>query len=394
MISAWLLLLLPVAAVSGWFSARKHYKARYGVSNHGISPEYFKGINYLLDEQPDKAIDVFIRLLEVNSDTVETHFALANLFRRRGETDRAIRIHQNLIARPALPPEQRSDALFELGMDYMHAGLLDRAEELFLELISKKQHTTPAHQQLLKIYQQEKSWEQAISTAQLLQASGEPNMGIFISQFYCELAEQEPSLPDTDIRQLLRKAQSNDPNCVRASLCESTLLIAAGEHRKALKILHRIEQQNNEYMPESLPHLLTAYAALDSLAEFESWLKGLLERHPEITAARLMLADLLKQEHGPQAMQDYLNQALRKHPSVEGLHSLLSLGQNDNPDLIPLIEDVTRRLIKLGHSYTCVHCGFAGKTLHWLCPGCGQWGSIRPTEIHLSALETLREGKS
>ncbi len=394
MISAWLLLLLPIAAVSGWFSARKHYKARYGVQNNGINPEYFKGINYLLDEQPDKAIDVFIRLLEVNSDTVETHFALANLFRRRGETDRAIRIHQNLIARPALPPTQRSSALFELGMDYMHAGLLDRAEELFLELISKKQHISPAHQQLLKIYQQEKSWAQAISTAQTLQASGEPNMGTFISQFYCELAEQDPHASTNDIRQLLRKAHSNDANCVRASLCEAKLLIAADDHRKARKVLQHIEQQNNEYIPEALPLLLTCHTALGSLPKFESWLSELLERYPEMTAARLMLAELLKQEHGPQAMQDYLNQALRKHPSVEGLHSLLSLGQNDNPDLIPLIEDVTRRLIKLGYSYTCVHCGFAGKTLHWLCPGCGQWGSIRPTEIHLSALETLRERKS
>ena len=251
--SIWLLLLLPIAALSGWFSARKHYKARYGVDNSGISPEYFKGINYLLDEQPDKAIDVFIRLLEVNSDTVETHLALANLFRRRGETDRAIRIHQNLIARPALPPIQRSSVLFELGMDYMHAGLLDRAEELFLELISTKLETTPAHQQLLKIYQQEKSWEQAISTAQTLQASGEPHMGDFISQFYCELAEaeQEPPLSAHDTRQLLRKAHSNDPNCVRASLCEAKLLIAEDEHRKALKRLKKIEQQKNEYTPEA-----------------------------------------------------------------------------------------------------------------------------------------------
>ena len=394
MISVWLLLLLPIAALSGWFSARKHYKTRYGIQNNGVNPEYFKGINYLLDEQPDKAIDIFIRLLEVNSDTVETHLALANLFRRRGETDRAIRIHQNLIARPALPPAQRSSALFELGMDYMHAGLLDRAEELFLELISKKQHITPAHQQLLKIYQQEKNWQQAIATAQILQANAEPQMGELISQFYCELTEQKPQLPESDIRQLLRKAHSNDPNCVRASLCEAKLLIDAAEHRKAIKILQRIEQQNNEYIPEALPHLLTSHTALDSLPAFESWLNTLLERHPNMTAARLMLANLMKQEHGAQAMQDYLNHALRKHPSVEGLHSLLSLGQNDNPDLFPLIEDVTRRLIKLGHSYTCVHCGFAGKTLHWLCPGCAQWGSIQPTEIHLSALETLREKKS
>ncbi|RKZ57943.1 MAG: lipopolysaccharide assembly protein LapB, partial [Candidatus Parabeggiatoa sp. nov. 3] len=122
-------LLLPVAAASGWLVAR--FQRRPQVTHFSWSPDYFKGLNYLLNEEPDKAIDVFIKLIEVDSDTVETHLALGILFRRRGEVNRAIRIHQNIIKRPTLHPQQRSLALFELGQDYRHAGLLDRAEQLF-----------------------------------------------------------------------------------------------------------------------------------------------------------------------------------------------------------------------------------------------------------------------
>ena len=124
-------LLLPVAALSGWWVASRRSLARsYGRRATDFSSDYFEGLNYLLNEQPDKAIEVFIRMVEVDSETVDTHFALGNLFRRRGEVDRAIRIHQNLIARPTLSREQRTQALFELGADYMRAGVFDRAESL------------------------------------------------------------------------------------------------------------------------------------------------------------------------------------------------------------------------------------------------------------------------
>src|SRR4030065_2811850 len=136
-----LLLLLPIAAISGWITGYRHKKSTEIEANPSLIPhDYFLGLNYLINEQPDKAVDVFIKMLEVNTDTVETHLALGNLFRRRGEVDRAIRIHQNLIARPSLRREQRSQALLELGQDYMQAGLLDRAESLFKELIELDDH--------------------------------------------------------------------------------------------------------------------------------------------------------------------------------------------------------------------------------------------------------------
>ena len=148
----YLFLLLPIAAISGWLIGRQNKPSIQLGSTSEIPIDYIKGLNYLLNEQPDKAIDVFIQMLDVNSETVETHLALGSLFRRRGEVDRAIRIHQNLIARPTLTAEQRMQALNELGQDYMRAGLLDRAEALFNELIESGPHTINALHQLMDIY--------------------------------------------------------------------------------------------------------------------------------------------------------------------------------------------------------------------------------------------------
>jgi lipopolysaccharide biosynthesis regulator YciM len=160
-----LLLLLPVAAASGWIAARRSQRQERGKCVNDTSPVYFRGLNHLLNEEPDKAIDAFVEMLEVDSDTVETHLALGNLFRRRGEVERAIRIHQNLIARPALTREQRAQALLELGQDYMRAGLLDRAENLFRELKDTRLHVRQALKNLLVIYEKERDWQACLDTA-------------------------------------------------------------------------------------------------------------------------------------------------------------------------------------------------------------------------------------
>lgn len=387
----WLFILLPIAALSGVLTTRAHYKKKYRPQESKISPEYFKGLNYLLNEQPDKAIDVFIRLLEVNSETVETHLALANLFRRRGETDRAIRIHQNLIARPTLNSQQRIQALVELGLDYMNAGVLDRAEQLFLELLQQASPPEQAIQQLLRIYQQEKQWEKAIEMAKRVYANKRETTGILIAQFYCELAEQNFSSNPASIGSLLKQAHAYDHNCVRASLIEANLYISQANYTKALKTLQRIERQDYHYLPEALPKLLNCYQQIGNLNAFKTWLEQLLERHPKMTSARLMLSQVITEQQGRQAAQDFLYQQLQVYPSIEGLHKLLMFGQDSNQTLVPLIKNITNTLIHNGDRYSCHHCGFAGKTIHWQCPGCSHWGSIRPSEIQLSDIEKSLE---
>lgn len=389
--SEWLFLLLPVAALSGWLLARKHYAHKPRSQGLAISPDYFQGLNYLLNEQPDKAIEVFVRLLEVNSETIETHFALANLFRRRGEIDRAIRIHQNLIARPNLLATQRTQALVELGLDYMNAGVLDRAEQIFLDVLNKPSPPTVAFQQLLRIYQQEKAWQKAIEMAQKVQSKSQENMGALIAQFYCEMAEQQLNSSNNNVATLLKSAHYHDHNCVRATLLEAKLYMKAGNFRKASKSLLRIEKQDHRYLQEALPLLLDCYLQMDSLKVFDNWLHDLLSQHPNMTSARLMLTQVIQLQQGSQAAQDYLYPQLREHPSVEGLHRLISLGEQSNPMLVPLIKGITDTLVRRGNRYTCKSCGFAGKSMHWQCPGCKQWGTVKPTEIHLSFLETLLE---
>ena len=387
----WLFFLLPLAALSGWLLARKHYKHNSRLQTAAVSPDYFQGLNYLLNEQPDKAIEVFVRLVEVNSETVETHLALANLFRRRGEIDRAIRIHQNLIARPNLSATQRKQALVELGLDYMNAGVLDRAEQLFLDLINKPSPPTEAFKQLLRIYQQEKAWQKAIEMAKKVQSQSHEKMGTLIAQFYCELAEQQVKASNFNVAALLKLAHAHDHDCVRATLLEAKLYMQAGNFRKASKSLLRIEKQDHRYLQEALPLLLDCYQQMDNLESFNKWLTALLIEYPNMTSARLMLTQVIQLQQGSQAAQDYLYPQLREHPSVEGLHRLISLGEQSNPMLVPLIKGITDTLVRRGNRYTCQSCGFAGKSMHWQCPGCKQWGSVQPTEIHLSFLETLLE---
>ncbi len=386
-----LFLLLPIAALSGWLLAKKQYNKTKPSNSSAFNPDYFKGLNFLLNEQPDKAIDVFIKLLEVNSETVETHLALANLFRRRGETDRAIRIHQNLIARPTLTPMQRDNVLVELGLDYMNAGVLDRAEHLFLELLSKTSPPLEACKQLLRIYQQEKKWPQAIDMAIKLQAQGKEDIGPTIAQFYCELAEKQMSSEPNGTLAILKKAHYYDANCVRASLLEADCLIKTKHFRKAIKVLQNIEKQNVNYISEALQRLLHCYQNTNNVSEFLEWLQSLLSRHPNLTSVRIMLAQIIQMQHGSQAAHDYLYQQLQSHPSVEGLHTLMSLAEPSHQTIVPLIKGITHTMVRRGHRYSCQNCGFSGKTMHWQCPSCKRWNSVKPTEIHLSSLESLLE---
>lgn len=387
----WLFLLLPLSALSGWLSARSHYKKRFISKQNCFDPDYFKGLNYLLNEQPDKAIDVFIGLLEVNSDTVETHFTLANLFRRRGEIERAIRIHQNLIARPTLIPSQRDHALIELGLDYMSAGVLDRAEDLFLTLLNNPSPPTEAYQHLLGIYQQQKHWQKAIDIAKKLQSVDTKKIGAEIAQLYCELAEQSLNIDDSRALSLLKDANQFDANCVRAALLEATVYIQSKQYTKALKSLNKIEQQDVNYLPEALPLLKKCYQALKKLPVFQTWLKGILARHPAMMSAHLMLTEVIEIESGSEKAQAYLQSQLAQQPSLVGLHYLLSMGALDNKVLLPLVDDMTENLLQHRRRYVCQHCGFSGKTIHWHCPGCQHWGTILPTEVHFSSFGPILE---
>jgi len=375
-------LLLPLAFISGWWLARKGRWNKPLETGPGISPEYFKGLNFVLNEQPDKAIEVFIKMLEVDSETVETHLTLGNLFRRRGEVDRAIRIHQNLIARPNLEQEYRTLALLELGMDYMRSGLLDRAESLFIQLIEMDGYASQASRQLLDIYQQEKDWDNAINYASRLEAISGERFDPIIAQYYCELSSEYLSTEKVkEARESVRKALNMDPRCVRASILEAELLQTEGKHKSALKAYKRIEKQDADYMPEVIHPMLTCYQKLGQVRQAIQYLQDILNRHGGITTL-LCLTELIIEEQGEAEGIRFVSAELRKRPTVKGVDRLLEYvmgkAEGEIRDNLATIKDLTGKLLDNWSIYKCQQCGYDAKMLRWQCPSCKNWGTIKP----------------
>jgi lipopolysaccharide assembly protein B len=375
-----------VAFLSGWYSARRGAADTREAdgARDSLRSDYFKGINYLLNEQPDKAIEVFIRVLEVDRETVETHLALGNLYRRRGEVDRAIRIHQNLIARPHLSREQHYEGLLELGQDYLSAGLLDRAENLFQELVESGAHRVQALRQLIDIYEQERDWDNAIACARKLEQSTGNQLGHVIAHYRCELAEhaREEGDPQRALENA-REALRSHAGCVRASLIEGDLLAERGDTEAALESYERVERQDPDYLTEAIDRVRACYLALGRTQEMADYLAGLLERHGGTTVA-LALADIKRDANGARAAMDFMAERLRQRASIRGLDRLLHLeleaaGERSTHNL-EILGHLTHALLEDRPAYKCQHCGFPAKSLHWQCPGCKHWSSIRPIQ--------------
>jgi lipopolysaccharide biosynthesis regulator YciM len=377
-------LLLPVAAASGWYAGRRAQGGRDRSETRTLSADYFRGLNHLLNEQPDKAIEVFIRMLEVESETAEIHLALGNLFRRRGEVDRAIRIHQNLIARPTLSVRQRAEALQELGLDYARAGLYDRAEEIFQELAEVREHAERALRELLDIYQQERDWEKAIDTARRLAARTGSGNQREIAHYHCELADELRAAGDaTHALTQAGKALAADADCVRASLLQGDLESERGNAKAAIRAYRRVVDQDPEYLPEALERLRSSYAAVGRLDDYRGYLRELLDRTRAI-APVLALAEMIRESDGERAAGEFIVRQLDDRPSVRGLDRVIDLSleisEGSTRQILEVLHRLVAQLVSDKPLYRCGHCGFEGKKLHWHCPSCKQWSSVKPIQ--------------
>jgi lipopolysaccharide biosynthesis regulator YciM len=375
-------LLLPVAAAFGWFAANRSKGRAGSCSDSILGSEYIKGLNYLLNEQQDKAIDVFIRMLEVNSDTVETHMALGNLFRKRGEVDSAIRIHQNLIARSSLSNEQRTDAVLELGQDYMKAGLYDRAEELFKELIENNVHLSSALPLLLDIYQQEKDWENAIPIADQMGFVGNQPARSVIAQFYCELAENARAREDIEEAcRLLARASEYNPHCARARLIRGNIALQRGEYQIALESYEQVVERDTELLPEILDDMQSCHTELGTIDAMIDFLQRAITRYAGISPV-LALAEIMSNQKGNESAAEFITGELGKRPSVRGLSRLIDLSlsraEGSAHANLSILKNMTDQLLENNPVYKCVDCGFNGKALHWQCPGCKHWNTVKP----------------
>jgi len=378
------ILLLPIAWYFGYRNGKKGDSKKSSGHRNGLSKTYFTGLNYLLNEESDKAIDTFVSMLEIDSETVETHLALGNLFRKRGEVNRAIRIHQNLIARPSLSSEDRKLALLELGFDYMGAGLLDRAENIFKELSSDFVHKNASLSQLLIIYQKTKDWEKAIATAAKLQYPMTENTKNEISHFYCELAEEAWDQQSyKEVLGYIKKAFQVDPKCVRATLISAEVHFSKGRYKQALKCFKDLTRQDIAFLPEAMDTLTNCYIKLNDINGLLYFLSDALEKGGGISTI-LAYAEILQTQQGDKAAAAFIASQMDQRPSIKGLLKLIELhirhaSENAKPSLL-MLKDIVSKLLENKPVYHCEHCGFDSKTLFWQCPGCNSWGGVKPIQ--------------
>jgi lipopolysaccharide biosynthesis regulator YciM len=383
-IQLWWLLALPLFFVLGWIAARIDIKQLVRESR-ALPRSYFKGLNFLLNEQPDKAIEAFLEAARVDPETIELHFALGNLFRRRGETDRAIRVHQNLIERDSpqkqLSDEQRLHALSELGQDYLKAGLLDRAEDIFIKLRGTTRDEE-ALRFLLEIYQQEKEWQRSIDIANSLPGHVDHLWQKEIANFHCELAASALLYGDiAEARRQLDAALTENRKCVRATLLQGEVALAEGDTATAIDAWKRVEQQSPVYLSLVAPKLLEAFRKDGREEVGIQVLRGWFTQHPSLDLLDALFDSEL-QADGPEAAYQLVRDELRRNPTLLGLDKLLEaqilmapVERRADLELIKnLIHNHTRRVAR----YCCNSCGFKARQFYWRCPACGGWETYPP----------------
>lgn len=379
-----LVLLIIAAAIALWawwrlrgFSARPHHY------HENFGGDYFRGLNYLLNEQPDKALEVFLQLAEVNPDTVETHLALGNLFRRRGEVEHAIRCHENIIAKDSISAAERHHAMLELAEDYRRAGLLDRAEDLYHQLAESEEGRSVALQRLLEIYQQEQDWAQATRMAERLIPLNPSEVHPLVAHFHCERAASALREGQfNEARQALAAAREHHPDSLRCQLLEAEILLGEASPRQAIELLTRSLQQQPELLPVALETLTAAYRADHATQELQQLLVDWLVQRQDVSAV-IALAALHQQEGQVQMAQELLLEQLRLNPNVHLLRCLLNLVEANeyqqlSAQLRPIVEQLCDELLTGEVAFRCRQCGFGGHDHHWQCPSCKQWDSTWP----------------
>ncbi|MEP7182514.1 MAG: lipopolysaccharide assembly protein LapB [Betaproteobacteria bacterium] len=375
--------LLPIPAVFfalGWIAARIDIKHLLRESR-ALPLSYFRGLNFLLNEQPDKAIESFIEVVKVDPQTIDLHFALGSLFRRQGEVERAIRMHQNLLDRPDLPADKRQAATFELAQDFHRAGLLDRAEELFGKLEgSTFEH--PSLGFLLSIYEQEKDWPKAIVVTRRMEAIAKQPYYREIAHYDCELAQA--ALLQSDFaaaRGHIDQALAEYKACARATMLLGDVELQQGEPAAAIAAWQRIESQNPPFLSLVAERLADAYRKTGNAAQGLRVLRSYQAQYPSLDLLNTVFALTLAEE-GPEAAVALIKDELARNPTLLGLDRLLEAqllaAPAERRHDLELVKQLVGQHIKRLGMYKCDTCGFRAKQYYWRCPGCGKWETYSP----------------
>jgi len=346
-----------------------------------LNIDYLKGLNFLLNEQTDQALEHFLEMVRVDDKTIETHFALGSLFRRRGEVDRAIRIHQNIIARPDLAAEQRDQALYSLAKDYLHAGLLDRAEKLFVRLAEGSRYQVQALESLCKIYEQEKEWQKAIDVGQKLETLGGQSLALQIAHYYCELAEESAAEGDyNSARQHVKKAQSGRPRTMRGALTRAHIARETDDNKTAIRLYHRIIDEHTYIIAEALPEIVAAYEREGSTDGLDKALRSMLESNPEMSSLIAYTAIINSIVGIPvidECVDDYILNEATLSEFVD-IHDLTNADADSKAEALQKVRGALAKLAAATPRYQCQECGFSSQRLLWQCPSCRNWETQRP----------------
>jgi len=379
-----LVLLVPLAVAYGWYMGRRSVRLEQRNRQLENSQSYVTGLNYLLADQSDKAVDLFIQAIEVDRQTIDTHFAVATLFRRRGELDRAIRLHSNLLSRPSIPQEFRELAALELAEDYISAGVVDRAEQLLLELLDNDGHRAKAGARLLRIFEQSHDWPRSVAMAQKYRLVREPELREVIFHHQCEvveiaLAREQWPVVANEFK-LARKVVGDHP---RLWLLEADIAQAQGAVNTEISALRAILEHEPDLALVALPRLLALLEANQDKEGITAVLEPLINKGGATVV--LAWADLLARRNGSLVAKDFLLTALHNRPNLRAFRHLVALyaaASNDDEErrrwqsLTALLDDY----VAAQAHYQCRHCGYQSPQMLWHCPACHRWNTVRPKQ--------------
>jgi len=378
-----LFLLLPVAMAYGWFMGRNSIKQKDQTIKQDLSIKYSTGLNYLLSNQKDKAIDSLLEALKVEDDSVEAHFAMANLFRKRGELDRALKVHEYLVRHGNLPTKDKQQAVFELGKDFLSAGLYDRAEKMFCKLLKSDVYGLKSLAYLLQIFQSTKDWQQGISHKKQIIKLADKRLLHTLANFYCELAttafEQDNFI---EVLELLEQALKLDPNSCRANWLMAQIYENHKQCELACQCYQDIYQQDKEFFPDVIEAMHKCYIDLDAEDEFFSFIKKVYDETAS-TSALISYLSHVEANHSNKKAQEFMLSALKRRPTIRGFKHFVKMQMNQPAtemanSSLDLIRELISEYLKIKHRYSCRSCGFNSSTHYWSCPSCHEWEQLKP----------------
>lgn len=385
----WQFLLVFSAIGSGWLLGRYASGVPpFSERRANAYRQYYRGLNYLLNDRADEAVDAFLQSLDVTTETFETHLSLGSLMRRKGDAEGAIRIHENLLARPNLPPQQLQQARLELARDYISAGLYDRAESLLQDLLQHSEELRPICLRILiEIYQSEREWAKAIETAnRLLPKRGlilrhtepDPQLESAIAQFHCEIAQRQLEKGDFDGAAMhLKAARVREKHCARAWMLQSELDFRAGRHDDAVVGLQHLLTHSPGMIAEVLDKLRAAADSAGRRDDLLKFLHEVLQRYPSTRIVQA-ISDELRDQQGENVAEQFLLDNIRLRPTLQGLLSLMRKSHESVVAGSDVLAEILEKFVRSKPSYQCVSCGFSGRQLHWCCPRCKQWNTVQP----------------